>query len=133
MRSFNGFGTKILGVIEWNDDGSYSTVKWIIFFHIPIFPLGCYKIYEENVVQERSLMGGTQLTKFVMKKIPMQWGYVLRIMGVLYISIALGALFFSLPLFLPAYWIRYIQFAGGIFSIGFGGLYVAYKLQVIGE
>lgn len=43
-RSFNGFGTAIYGKRDFLQDGSFVTTKWIIFFWIPIVPIGSMRL-----------------------------------------------------------------------------------------
>lgn len=42
--SVNGIGTTLYGKREINSNGSYIATKWFIFFLLPIFPIGSYRV-----------------------------------------------------------------------------------------
>jgi Hsp70 protein/DnaJ C terminal domain len=42
--SINGCGTTYYGSCDFHTDGSYITTEWIIFIHIPIFPIASYRV-----------------------------------------------------------------------------------------
>lgn len=42
--SVNGIGTTLYGKREIDSRGSYISTKWFIFFLLPIFPIGSYRI-----------------------------------------------------------------------------------------
>lgn len=133
MYSLNGFGTKLLGIINWNDDGSYDTVKWFVFFYIPILPLACYRVYKEDILKNSNLgISSSKKTLYSLRKIPMNWKYVLIITCVVYATIALIIFFLSLNKFFNGYTDTTIGYIGALISALIGGFYVAYKLQIIG-
>ena len=42
--SANGIGTTLYGKKDIESDGSYIATKWFIFFLLPIFPVGSYRV-----------------------------------------------------------------------------------------
>ena len=46
MLTINGIGTKLYGKKSISADGSYQTIKWFVFLHLPIIPLKTYRVLE---------------------------------------------------------------------------------------
>jgi len=43
-HSYNGVGTKFYGKRDVAPDGSYIATKWFIIAHLPIWPLGSFRV-----------------------------------------------------------------------------------------
>ena len=46
MTTINGIGTKLYGKKKIAADGSYQTIKWFVFMHMPIIPLKTFRVLE---------------------------------------------------------------------------------------
>jgi hypothetical protein len=46
MTTINGIGTKLYGKKKIATDGSFQTIKWFVFLHLPIIPLKTYRVIE---------------------------------------------------------------------------------------
>jgi Hsp70 protein/DnaJ C terminal domain len=66
--SLNGCGTTYYGSRDFYEDGSYVTTEWIIFAHIPIFPLASFRVLPVDGGQNYLVF---RSQKFRSQKIPL--------------------------------------------------------------
>lgn len=71
-----GIGTKFCGKDEIGKTGSYLATKWIVFFYIPILPIGSFKVRpKEKTVHDMSLSA----QRNVIERVPLQWWHVCNV------------------------------------------------------
>ncbi len=75
MSTTNGCGTKMIGTVQTNEDSLYDAVKWFILCWIPLFPMGCYRIFGQKDTYQWYEKGPTYFnttitgeTKYLLKK-----------------------------------------------------------------
>jgi hypothetical protein len=67
MFSVNGIGTTLYGRREVNPvDSSYIATKWLIFFFLPLVPLGSYRI-----IKAKQKFFSAQWPQYQMTSIPL--------------------------------------------------------------
>jgi hypothetical protein len=62
---FSGIGTKYLGSRAEGSDGSYITTEWVVLFHLPLVPIGSFRV--------RFLSSGFIHSKYETRRVPVQW------------------------------------------------------------
>lgn len=76
MYSLNGIGTSLYGERNVEPDGSYVATKWFIFFLLPIFPLGSYRVWHGDTKATLFLPGAK--TGYRMVKVALNWRQVVN-------------------------------------------------------
>jgi hypothetical protein len=68
--NYSGLGTKYYGKRDYLEDGSFVTTEWFVIAHIPIIPLGSFRVVptgkSSNLLVYRS-------TQYLVKPVPMNW------------------------------------------------------------
>jgi hypothetical protein len=71
----NGFGTTYLGA-RWQPDGTFVTTRWVIFFYVPIVPLGSVRVIEGSAPDPNPLSVG--FSRMKVTAAPLDLGAVAR-------------------------------------------------------
>jgi hypothetical protein len=100
MESINGIGTTLYGKKNFNPtDGSYVATEWFIFFFLPIFPIGTYRVVNgktEVGIPSGKLLPGSS-TEYYMVKIKLDWRQVIKTYLVIW---GIGILLFVILFFI---------------------------------
>lgn len=75
MYSLNGIGINLYGKREVDPDGSYIATKWFIFFLLPIFPLGSYRVWRGETKATFFLPGAK--VEYRMLRVKLNWRQIL--------------------------------------------------------
>ena len=90
MYSLNGIGTSLYGKRDVEPDGSYVATKWFIFFLLPIFPLGSYRVWRGDTKATATLFLPGVKTEYRMVKSPLNWKQILLTYLVVWSSAIVG-------------------------------------------
>lgn len=87
MEHRNGIGSILYGKKNKHNDGSYQAVEWVIFFFLPLVPLGTYRVRrigDSELTTTNGIFVGAS-TPYEMVKIKMDWVQVLTTFFSIYV------------------------------------------------
>lgn len=93
-----GIGTKYYGKRNLKRDGTFITTEWFILFHLPIIPIGSFRIRPTGNSTNLVLLNSTE---YYVKPIPLCWKQVRNVY--LTTIITLGILFIGIMVLLNIY------------------------------
>jgi hypothetical protein len=74
--TYNGIGTKFYGQRDVKPDGSYIATEWIVFIHIPILPIGSFRVWPTG---ESSNWIVYNSTEYRAKRVPLCWPHIRKV------------------------------------------------------
>jgi hypothetical protein len=88
--TYNGIGTKFYGQRDVKADGSYIATEWIVFIHIPILPIGSFRVWPTGESSNWILYSSTQYRS---QKVPLCWPHIRKVylLGASLWAIVIGA------------------------------------------
>jgi hypothetical protein len=111
----NGFGTAFSNPFIDGEDGSKYIAKWIVILWIPIIPLRCYKVYSKSDSEIKStVLGSSEKSSYAVRKVPMNWKYLLLVGGSIWLGIIISALSFYLASLSNISWLSLVLVLHGI-------------------
>jgi hypothetical protein len=99
--SVNGCGTKYYGKREKDVDGSYVTTEWITLIHLPLIPIGSFRVQPTG---RSSALFVYQSSQYYVTRVPLNWRQIRNIyLGIVgAVVVPFGGLFLIMQMFPPA-------------------------------